>query len=324
MPEINKRKDSHINLALESQVIARDERFQYEPLLGSTPTDWRDPLVFLGKKIEAPLWISSMTGGSTKGSNLNKLFASAAAKFGLGMGLGSCRVLLEDSKFFDDFNLRPIIGEKLPFYANLGIAQVEELIHYKKLETLNELIEKLNADGLIIHVNPLQEYFQPKGDKVLRPAIETIQELKENFSYKLIIKEVGQGMGAESLRKLVELGIDGVELAAHGGTNFTKLEGLRSENFSSETFSLVGHTAKEMVQALNQLSANNIEIIISGGINTVLDAHYLKSICDYNSVIGKAGSLLRYAQEGESQLFNYIEKWLYDFQLAIQFLKVKQ
>ncbi len=323
MSEISQRKDSHIKLAGMSQVQGHDDRFNYEPLLGGFPSDWRSPSVFLGKKIEAPLWVSSMTGGSSKGKALNKVLATVASKFGLGMGLGSCRALLEDSKKFDDFNLRPILGDGLPFYANIGVAQVEALIQSQKLNSLGEMVEKLSCDGLVVHINPLQEYFQPGGDKVIRPALETLRELTESLKLSYVIKEVGQGMGPESLRSLIELNVDAIELAAHGGTNFTKLEGMRSETSSSEDFSKVGHTALEMIEILNTLSADNLDVIISGGVNNVLDAHFLKSRCGYNSVIGKASSLLFYAEKGESELSEYVEQWLRDYQLAVQFLKVK-
>ena len=106
-----------------------------------------------------------MTGGTGQARTINRNLAQACGEFSLGMGLGSCRPLLKSDKYFEDFNLRPIIGDKAPFYANIGIAQLEELIREDALYRIIDLVDKLQACGLIIHVNPLQEWFQPEGDR---------------------------------------------------------------------------------------------------------------------------------------------------------------
>src|SRR5690606_7709496 len=111
------------------------------------------------------LWISSMTGGTKEALQINRNLAQAANEFGLGFGLGSCRSLLTENTRFHEFDLRSMIGDELPFFANLGVAQVEELIAKKELNRLHDMVEKLRADGLIIHINPLQEWFQPEGDR---------------------------------------------------------------------------------------------------------------------------------------------------------------
>ena len=107
------------------------------------------------------MWVSSMTGGTAWAKTINHNLARACKDFGMGMGLGSCRSLLHSNDTFSDFNVRPFIGEDLPLYANLGIAQVEELLERGQLRKVKELVDKLEADGLIIHINPLQEWLQP-------------------------------------------------------------------------------------------------------------------------------------------------------------------
>ena len=45
-----------------------------------------------------------------------------------------------------------------------------ELLLNNELSRIDDLVgEKLNADGLIIHVNPAQEWLQPEGDVFLIP-----------------------------------------------------------------------------------------------------------------------------------------------------------
>ena len=122
------------------------------------------PVRILGKQQKVPLWVSSMTGGTKKAGTINRNLARACNEFGMGMGLGSCRIIMDDKAHFEDFNMRDIIGDDLPFWANLGIAQVQELLEKNKVETAIRLVKQLRADGLIIHVNPMQEWFQPEGD----------------------------------------------------------------------------------------------------------------------------------------------------------------
>ncbi len=194
-----------------------------------------------------------MTGGTKMAGIINRNLARACNEFGMGMGLGSCRIIMDDDTYFEDFNMRPIIGDDYPLYANLGVAQVEELLAEGQPERMQKLIDKLKADGLVIHVNPLQEFCQPEGDRFEKPPVETMQELLELADYPVIVKEVGQGMGPESLKALLKLPIEAIEFAAYGGTNFTLVELLRSESVPREFYrpiAYVGHTASEMVDSI--------------------------------------------------------------------------
>jgi isopentenyl-diphosphate delta-isomerase len=131
------RKDSHIALALLSQNSLIDARFYYEPMLAAHPNkndEW--PISIGNRKMKYPIWISSMTGGTTKTNEINNRLAIAAAKFGLGMGVGSARIALENKEKINDFNLRPILGNQTPFYLNFGIAQIEKMIAAKSLMQL--------------------------------------------------------------------------------------------------------------------------------------------------------------------------------------------
>merc|ERR1712046_179264 len=132
-----------------------------------------------------------MTGGTGYARIINHNLARAAAEFGFGMGLGSCRGLLTSDEYLSDFDVRHLIGDDLPLYANLGVAQLEQLIDNSKTGLIVSLLDKLKADGLIIHVNPFQEWLQPEGDKFLYPPIDTIKRIIDLFpSLKIIVKEV--------------------------------------------------------------------------------------------------------------------------------------
>ncbi len=324
------RKKEHLQLAFEASVknTDKDNRFTYEPMLSSHTDFTFSPFHFLGKNMNYPFWISSMTGGTGMAGIINKRLAIAAKKFGLGMGLGSCRSLLENKTHFDDFNVRNLIGEQ-PLFSNFGIAQIEKMLKDNSIEKIDVIKNQLNADGTIIHINPLQEAFQPEGDRISRPPIETLTELLEKTDSPIIVKEVGQGMGYESIKAILKLNIAAFEFGAWGGTNFTKLENLRSKNHQNafDGFVKVGHDAHEMTLMVNQITeetdVNCIQIIISGGISSVLDAFYLHKICKLPSVIGMGSLFLEYALKNETSLDHFINEMIDKWKLAESFLRIK-
>ncbi|MGB4849427.1 MAG: isopentenyl-diphosphate delta-isomerase [Saprospiraceae bacterium] len=329
------RKQDHIELAFDADMgnLGTDTRFRYEPMLAAHPNADSDlSISFLGKKLRAPLWVSSMTGGTEMALKINQRLATSCAKFGLGMGLGSCRPLLDSHLRLKDFDVREIIGHELPLYANLGIAQVEKLLADDRIDDVLRLIDTLSADGLIVHVNPLQEWLQPEGDRIQNPPIETIQHLLSKVVFPVIVKEVGQGMGWESLSALLSLPIEAIELAAHGGTNFSKLELLRSNHHHQEMYgsiAQIGHTVQQMVSWINQLTNDDgtqikcRQIIISGGIKDFLDGYYWMEKLKLPSIYGQASAFLKYAKEGQEELDEFIAKQIAGLQLAHAYLKVK-
>ncbi len=330
------RKEDHIDLAFRSQVNAMelDSRFYYEPALSAHPAEGSWPAMqFLGKTLRVPIWVSSMTGGTGKAGSINRLLAQACAEFGMGMGLGSCRALLSSDKYLDDFMVRPVMGHELPLYANLGIAQVESLIADGKTALIGEMTGRLQADGLIVHVNPLQEWLQPEGDRIRRPPVDTLAQLLELTDLPVIVKEVGQGMGPASLRALLALPLAAVDLAAHGGTNFSRLELLRSDPVKQDTYAVVsrlGHSAVEMTGFLRDLCGRTDtelrcrQIILSGGVRDFLDGYYLLSRCPLPAVYGQASGFLKYAMQGDYEaLRSYVAMQLRGLELARAFLRIR-
>lgn len=336
----SERKKDHIELAFRSiiPVTDIDTRFYYEPLLTSHPFEQDMGLNFLGKQFGAPIWVSSMTGGTTKASIINKNLAQACGEFKLGMGLGSCRQLLYSDEYLEDFSVRKYMGDQ-PLYANLGVAQIEELLDNGQIIKIETLIDKLEADGLIIHVNPLQEWLQPEGDRFKYSPLDTIKRTLDSINSKIIVKEVGQGMGPESLRALMSLPLEAIDFASSGGTNFALLEILRaSETVSKNYASLanIGHSANEMVHWVNQI-ADELglgdskegpqllckQFIISGGISDFLDGFYYTEKLKLPSIYGQASSFLKHAQGDYTTLQEYVTLQMNGFALAKSYLKVK-
>ena len=201
-------------------------------------------------------------------------------------------------------------------WANIGIAQLEKMMKTGDYNRLTNLVDLLKADGLIIHVNPSQESLQGEGDFIHARPIDTIKDFLSKTELKIIVKEVGQGMGPRSLMELMQLPIEAIETASFGGTNFARLELIRraSENVSHlEPLSHIGHTAESMIDTINGIIENGKDIkcrqlIISGGIHSYLDGYYLISKSKMPAIYGQASGFLFHARVSYQSLEKYIEE----------------
>ena len=330
---ISSRKLDHIQLAFESQLSDADHRFYYEPMLSAHPEFSAIPKVDIaGTTMQVPLWISSMTGGAEKAGKINLLLAEVCKAYGLGMGLGSCRPVLENSEYSKDFEIRKFIGDQ-PLFANLGIAQIEELIANNQLQALVDMVHRLEANGLIIHVNPLQEWMQPEGDRFALSPIDTVKRVLDFVDFPIIVKEVGQGFGPKSLSALLQLPLAALDYGAFGGTNFSKLENLRRESVERtllEPVQHVGHSAHEMTGWVNQLHASLGDkvlcdkIIVSGGVGSFLDGYYHLQKLSMPALYAQASPFLKYALEGEAALHQFVEAQIKGLALSYTYLTLKE
>jgi isopentenyl-diphosphate delta-isomerase len=272
-----------------------------------------------------------MTGGSEMAGIINRRLAQVCKTFGMGMGLGSCRIIMESDTYFDDFNLRPILGPDIPFMANLGIAQIEKINQLGQYRDVEQLIIQLDCDGLIIHVNPLQEWLQPEGDRLQFAPLDTIKQFISQIQIPVWVKEVGQGMGYKSVENLLELPIQGFEFGAYGGTNFAKLESLRSDLHAQAAglaLSSVGHTASEMTHMLNHLYKQKPKLfdhkllIVSGGLKNFLDGYYCIQKLQTKAIYAHAGAFLQPASEGIDALTQFVETQKNGLMAAYAYLNI--
>jgi len=205
------------------------------------------------------------------------------------------------------------------------------LIKDKALDKIETMLQNLRADGLIVHINPMQESLQPEGDLLYRSPIETLQELMSQVHVPLIVKEVGQGMGPKSLEALMQLPLQAIEFGAFGGTNFAKIELMRHPEKAGmllEGLSEIGHNAEEMLEWTNQIYEKNQsvqckEIIISGGISSCLDGYYLMKKSKIPAVYGQASALLNHAQGEYADLERYIQSQIKGLKLAEAYLDLR-
>ncbi len=332
-PTAASRKKDHIDLAFNSQTKKDeiDHRFNYEPIISGFSRNKSQPFSFLGKEMRYPIWISSMTGGTEYAATINKNLAQVAGNYGLGMGLGSCRGLLSSDEYLADFQVRKYINDQ-PLYANLGIAQIEEIVTSRSIKAITDLLDKLEADGLIVHINPLQEWMQPEGDRYYNQPIDTIRRLLDGIGKPVIVKEVGQGMGPKSLLELLKLPIAALDFGAHGGTNFSMLELLRNDEERKEAYACVtrlGHCADEMMTHVNQLWDTYKtdflcqSLIVSGGVKTFLDGYYFVKKSKMPAVYGQASAFLKRAIVSYDEAAQYVERQVEGLEMAEAFLTLK-
>ena len=328
------RKDDHISLSLAqfNEVQVNDKRFLYEPLLSGHPEDDIIPeFEIANRKMRYPIWISSLTGATKDAYKINSNLAQVANEFGLGFGLGSCRALLDSDKNFKDFDLRNIIGDDLPFFANIGIAQAEQLFIKNDLGAITDLVNALRVNGIIIHINPIQEWIQEEGDLLKYPPLMVIRELVHQLDIPIIVKEVGQGMGPESIKQLLRLPLEAIEFSAFGGTNFASIELSRRNKYEQdmlEPLSHVGETIDDMLKycssSITQL--NNMpcdKLIISGGIKTYLDGYYAILKSPLPSVYGMGANFLRYATDDYRVLRDFAYQHIEGLKMAFAFLSLR-
>lgn len=327
------RKKDHIQLATEAQSHIKQFSFEpselnYEPLWANHHAKL-DGVELLGKKLQYPLWISSMTGGSELALEINKDLSILAQDLGMGMGLGSCRPFIEEADREQDFLLREYAPDIL-LSANLGIAQVDKYLQSNRWSEIEEKLETLNCDFLMVHINPLQEWFQPEGDEFSRAPLEILKELKKITKLKLGVKEVGQGFGPQSLKALVELELEVIELSGTGGTNFTMLEMIRDQNndIDLENFSQIGHHWSQMVSWLNHIYSPSYKkfpmIIISGGIRTPLEAATAMKSARFPAMIGMAYPFLSWQQQGRVYLKMKVLEFCKNWAFAMSLIENKE
>ncbi len=327
------RKKDHIDLTFTSRPSSRLNTYSlnYEPLFSPHPKEDAQVLnqEFIGYDFKLPLWVSSMTGGTEKAKRINKNLSKACGEFGFGMGLGSCRSLLDSEERLSDFDVKEYMPN-MPLYTNFGIAQLEELAESAKLNRIDLVTKKLHADGIIVHVNPLQEWAQAEGDRYKKAPIDTIKNVLDSTQYPVIVKEVGQGFGPKSLLALSSLPLRAIELSGFGGTNFTILEQARlsgansGKNAPNASFGRVGHTCEEMIDWLNQQDLAEMkckEFIVSGGITDSLVGHALNESLKYNSVFGMASNLLKYSMGDYEELQDYICRVKENLEMAKAYMR---
>ncbi|MEM8641558.1 MAG: type 2 isopentenyl-diphosphate Delta-isomerase [Cyanobacteria bacterium P01_G01_bin.54] len=272
------RKADHIRICLEENVqfpqqTSGFERYRFNhvalPELDYEEIDLGT--TFLGKRLQAPLLISSMTGGTVQAQQINQRLAIAAQDNGLAMGVGSQRVAIEKPVVWPTFQVRHLAPDIL-LLANLGAVQLN---YTYGLDQCRRAIDGLEADALILHLNPLQECIQPNGDRNFAGLLDKIATLCYQLPVPVIAKEVGNGISARLAEQLIDAGVMAIDVAGAGGTSWAKVEGERAENplqrRLGQTFADWGIPTADCITSIRALDAT-LPLIASGGLRNGLEA----------------------------------------------------
>lgn len=295
---ISSRKADHIRINLEERVDSglstglEDYRFIHQALPDLNLEDVNLELELFSKKLQTPLLISSMTGGTPEAAEINRTLAIAAQDSGIAMGLGSQRAAIEDPKLAPTFQVRDVAPDILLF-ANLGAIQLN---YAYGINQCLRAIDMIEADALILHLNALQEALQPEGDTQFAGLLGKIEEVCRLLPVPVVAKEVGWGFSEESAVQLANAGVAAIDVAGAGGTSWSQVEMHRAQNESqariAATFIDWGIPTADSILNIRR-SAPELSIIASGGIRDGLEI--AKCIALGAQLGGMAGPFLKAA-----------------------------
>ncbi len=306
MSNTQTRKADHLRICLEEDVQFRrltngleHYRFMHACLPELDRQDINIQTSFLGKNLGAPLLISSMTGGTEQAKTINYRLAEVAQEYKLAMGVGSQRIVVEKPELGHTFAVRSVAPDIL-LLANLGAVQLN---YTYGIEQCLQVVDLLEADALILHLNPLQECIQSNGDTNFRGLLDKIEILCRKLPVPAIVKEVGNGISAPMAQQLINIGVRAIDVAGAGGTSWAKVESERAENplqrRLGQTFADWGLPTAECLVEIRNLFPH-IPLIASGGLRNGLEV--AKAIALGADLAGLAWPFLQAATDSPEAL----------------------
>lgn len=297
-PILSSRKADHIEINLDQDVSSglTNGLENYSFLHNALPEISLDSVDLtqnlFGKLLLSPILISSMTGGTKKGALVNRNLALAAQEVGAAMGLGSQRVALEHPETIATFQIRKYAPDILLF-ANLGAVQLN---YGYGIEHCQRAVEMIEADALILHLNPLQEALQPEGETNFCGLLKQIEMVCRKLTVPVIIKEVGWGISQEAAASLVSVGVSAIDVAGAGGTSWSQVEMYRHAEEDRARIAAAFRnwgipTAESILQV--KRGAPGLPIFASGGLKDGVDI--AKCIALGAVLGGMAGKFLKAA-----------------------------
>jgi isopentenyl-diphosphate delta-isomerase len=295
---IDQRKADHIKINLEKDVRSalttglENYRFIHEALPELDLEQVDTSLSLFGKRLAAPILISSMTGGTADAEAINLRLAEAAQEMKIAMGVGSQRAAIENPEQAQTFQVRRVAPDILLF-ANLGAVQLN---YGYGIDQCRQAVDMIGADALILHYNPLQEAVQDAGDTNFAGLAKKIEEVCRKLEVPVIAKEVGWGMSEQTAKLLANCGVSAIDVAGAGGTSWSQVEMHRApDEFTRElAATFVGWGVPTSASILNvKKAAPEVTIFASGGIKDGLDI--AKCIALGATLGGMAGQFLKAA-----------------------------
>ncbi|MEA5536731.1 type 2 isopentenyl-diphosphate Delta-isomerase [Crocosphaera sp. XPORK-15E] len=319
--DIETRKTEHLRVCLQEDVESPNittglEKYRFNhcclPELDRSDLDLTT--IFLGKSLKAPILISSMTGGTSLAHLVNTRLATVAQRYGLAMGIGSQRIALEQPQVAPTFAVRHLAPDILLF-ANLGAVQLN---YGCGLDECLKLVDLLEADALILHLNPLQEWVQSRGDKNFKGLLNKIAQICLQLPVPVVVKEVGNGISWSMAKQLIDAGVAAIDVAGAGGTSWAKVESQRAKDKKQQHLGQVfADWGLPTADCINSIRAMNsrIPLIASGGLKNGLDI--AKVIALGADLGGLARPFLSAAVESEAAVDELVTFLIAELEIAL-------
>jgi isopentenyl-diphosphate delta-isomerase len=319
--DFERRKQDHIRLAMDPRTQAVGAagfdfvRLTHEALPDLDFSEVTLQTKILDQDVSSPIYISSMTAGHANGELINTRLARLSHQKNILMGVGSQRKELSDPEASKEWKKIRSLSPKAKLIGNLGIAQVIQ----STPDQVRRLVESLEAIGLFIHLNPLQECLQPEGTPNFKGGLKAIENLVRELSIPVIIKEVGCGFSTATMKRLQETGISALDISGLGGTHWGRLEGLRSEENSSyyKAAKVFQDWGIPTLESLHLALENSVktQIWASGGVRSGLDA--AKLLAMGAKAVGVAKPFLEGALQSDENLAAVLEQFEFELKIAL-------
>jgi isopentenyl-diphosphate delta-isomerase len=315
-----RRKSRHLDVCLADDVASRLDagwdavRLRHEALPEIALADVDIATTFLGLPLRAPLLISSMTGGTARAAEINRRLARGAEAAGIAFALGSGRAMLEDDALRSTFDVRAVAPDVVLF-ANLGAVQLNYGV---RVDDARRLVDVLDANGLYLHLNPLQEAIQPGGDTNFRALEPKIAALCEALGVPVVAKSVGSGIAPSTAARLLDCGVAAIDIAGAGGTSWARVEGKRSGDAGreriAEAFGDWGYATPRATAAV-RAALPNVPLVASGGIRDGVQV--AKALALGADLAGLALPFLRAADESDAAVAALIDELVTALRIAV-------
>ncbi len=311
--KISQRKKDHIQLCLTDEVVFKTktngfENYEFEHNAITEVVFNKIDLStgFLGKKISYPFLISCMTGGTTEAEKINEQLALTAKMLNIPIGVGSQRHALENKSHHSSYRVMRQNAGKVPVLGNIGASQIAKSKNV--IDEVKLLIELMEADAMVVHLNPLQELLQLEGEPDFKGLLKNLEKICSKISTPIIVKEVGSGISKSAAKKLLTVGVDGIDVAGAGGTSWAAVELMR-RNEEDSFFRDWGLPTSYCIRKVNELKKNfRFTLIASGGINNGIDI--AKSIALGADLAASARIILQeVTKNGVDGVVKLIESW---------------
>jgi isopentenyl-diphosphate delta-isomerase len=323
MTKIETRKQRHINISLHNNVQSdistgfEDIRLIHRAIPEVNLSEISTETKLFGKRLNAPLLISALTGGTAEARRINSTLAHAAKAFGIGLSVGSQRIAIEQEEKESSFRVAREIAPDALIMGNLGCPQLS--LGWGVAEA-KRCVEMIAADALAIHMNPLQEAVQLEGETNYRGILNKLKEITRSLNVPIIMKETGCGVALEDAVRMEEAGVAGIEVSGLGGTSWAAIEHFIAKEAGKKEQEALGKALwnwgiPTVVSVVEVKRSTGLRVIASGGIRTGTDM--AKAIALGADAVGIAKPFLDKAVEGRDILVEHIESILGEFRVVM-------